>query len=308
MTGLFQALGSAVVLLLLGVGCQTTPTQTFETKDNFTKTPLHARATVLDEKTVIVDARAPFAFALSHPSRALSVQWADFTEKEAPFEGYLEQDLFFHARRLARMGIGPDSDVLILGSGRAGAGEEGRLAWTLRRMGLTKVRFAALDSIRASMTNEAQPPPAEVTIWKPVPDESLEIKRADAMADIQKLKAGVVVLDVRTEKEYLQDADLFNRLNLMPKLINVPWVDFLSEQGTAHAQLEARLKSIGVEKSDLIYVIDDRGVKSAGATLILRELGFLRAANWTGGFRELDWFQKSRSSVKPKLNPKKQSR
>jgi 3-mercaptopyruvate sulfurtransferase SseA len=308
MTGLFQVLGFTIVLLLLSAGCQTKPTQTYETKENFTKKPEGPQGAVLSEQTVIVDARPAFAFALSHPSRAISLQWADFTEKEAPFEGYLEKDLFFHARRLARMGIGPDSDVLILGSGRAGNGEEGRLAWTLRRMGLTKVRFASLDSIRASMTNEAQPPPAEVPIWKPVPDESLEIKRADAMADIQKFKAGITVLDVRSEKEYLQDADLFNKLNLMPKLINVPWTEFLSEAGTPQAQLEARLKSIGIDKSDRIYVIDERGVKSAGATLILRDLGFTKATSWTGGFRELEWFQKSGSGTKLKSNQQKKSR
>ncbi|MBX2994813.1 MAG: hypothetical protein KF681_08320 [Bdellovibrionaceae bacterium] len=322
---------AALLFLVAGflvAGCQTPPTKTFESKDNFTKKEESVRASVISDKTLLVDARPPFAYALSHASGAVSIQWTDFIEKDAPLEGYLEKDLFFHARRLARLGIGPDTEVLVLGSGRAGNGEEGRLAWTFRRMGLKNVRFAALDSIRATMTSEPvpQPPiapgelapentappttqamPAEVPLWKPVEDESLEVKRAAAVADIQTKKSGIVVIDVRPEKDYLQDADLFNKMNLMPKLLNVPWAEFLSAQGTASPQIEERLKAVGVNKSDVIYVIDERGVRSAGTTLILRDLGFSKAANWSGGFRELEWSRKAlpQKAGPPKTVPKK---
>jgi len=298
-----------MILLVFGflalVGCQTTPpaTQVFETKDNFTKkTAPEAKTVPIDERTILVDARPPFAHSLSHPSRSLSIQWSDFTEKEAPFEGTLEKDLFFHARRLARMGIGPDSDILVLGSGRAGTGEEGRLAWTFRRMGLKKVRFASLESIRATMTNQEAPPPTEVPTWKPQEDASLEIKRLDAIAEIQKEKAEILVIDVREEKDYLASADLFHKMNLAPKLINIPWAEFLNEFGTASTKVEAKLRAIGVAKSARILVIDEKGVKSAGATLVLRDLGFTKATNWAGGFREINWFLQSQAPALKRMS------
>jgi thiosulfate/3-mercaptopyruvate sulfurtransferase len=267
------------------VACQTGPTRVYETKTSREKTS----QALIDEKTVLIDARPPFQFSTAHPNGAINLQWQDFTQQEPPFEGYLEKDLFFHARRLARLGIGPETDVLILGRGPSGEGEEGRLAWTLRRMGLKRVRFLSLEALDWPWTKEEAPPRAEVPIWKPQVDESLEISRKDAVALIKKPKGEVWVLDVRPEADYLRDADVFTHLKLRPRLINVPWTDFLDVKGALNSKVKDRLVSVGIHPQDRLLVIDERGVRSAGTTLLLRDLGYSQATHWTGGYRELRW-------------------
>lgn len=280
----------AVVATAGLIACQAPPTKVYETKENRRK---DTQETV-SAKTVLIDARPQFLWSLAHPSGALNLRWEDFSQREPPFEGRLEKDLFFHARRLARLGIGPDSDILVLGRGAKGEGEEGRLAWTLRRMGLHHVRFAALDSLSWPRTTDEAPPRAEEPIWKPEPDESLEISRESAMERIRTGSPAPWVLDVRSSPEYLKDADPFARMNIHPRLINVPWTDFLNERGAPRPEVKTELQSVGITPQDVILVLDERGVRSAGTTLLLRELGYEKSANWAGGYRELRWFSRKR--------------
>ena len=284
-------LGLLLMLVTL-LGCQTRPTKVFEKKENRQK----ETQAVINEKTVILDARAPFLWSLAHPSGSLNLQWEDFTQREPPFEGRLENDLFFHARRLARLGIGPNSDILVLGRGPTGEGEEGRLAWTLRRMGLAHVRFAGLESVSWPSTKEEAPARPEVPVWKPTPDDTLEISREQALQVLQKSPTNLWLIDVRPATEYLKESDPFAKMGVHSQLINIPWTEFLSAKGELHASVKLKLQAVGLQPDDRIFVLDERGVRSAGSTLLLRDLGYSQATNWAGGYRELHWFKPGRSA------------
>ena len=226
---------------------------------------------------------------MAKPSGALALQWEDFNQKKAPFEGELEKDLFFHARRLARMGIGPDSDVLVLGRGKSGEGEEGRVAWVLKRLGIKKVRFAGIETISWSQTSAASPDVAEVPVWKPELDDSLEISRIEAIERIRK-DPSIWILDVNSAVDYLKEGDLFAKTKVVPKIINIPWTEFINAKGELEPSVKKKLLEVGLAPSQTIYVMDELGVRSAGVTLLLRDLGFSKAAHWSGGIRELRWF------------------
>lgn len=282
--------GMSLLLAVALIGCQSKPTKVYETKENRQKQTHQA----LSANTILIDARPAFLNALAHPSGSFNLQWNEFTQREPPYEGYLAKDLFFHARRLARLGIGPDSDVLVLGRGRSGQGEEGRLAWTLRRMGVKNVRFANLETIHWPSTQNEAPQRAEVPIWKPEEDTSLEISRTAALELLKKSQQEVWVLDVRPASDYLKDSDVFAPLGMHVRVMNVPWTEFLNAKGEVPAGLREMLNGMGLNLNESILVLDEQGVKSAGVTLQLRDLGFSKATNWTGGYRELLWTLKSK--------------
>lgn len=286
----------AILYFIFGlflVGCQALPeTKTYSEKPNFKKTEGQQASKVqIRSETILIDARPSFAYALSHPSGAISLPWADFSQKEEPFRGRLEKDLFFHARRLARMGIGIDAEVLVLGEGSKGAGEEGRVAWTLRRLGISNVRFAAISDYRFTMTSEVPAPRAEASLWKPIDSSVFEITREQLVSEDFKNEEKIWLLDLRqntTQKisSCHLPVSLFTRLKVLG----------LSFENTYEKtqNLELILSMNHLQKSDRILVLDELAQHAAGMTLRLHELGYFKASNFVGGAVELCSKQKTK--------------
>jgi thiosulfate/3-mercaptopyruvate sulfurtransferase len=285
---------SAVCVLGLAA-CQIAPTKTFETKPVVAKEspspmPLSSEI-VVSEKTIILDARAPFDFALAHLNGSLNVRPEDFNQQEDALAGLLEKDLFFHARRLARMGISLDSEIVVVGKGVLGRGEEGRVAWTLRYMGVKNVRFVAIDYFSMPLTNAEAPPRENVAIWKPVLDDSLLVTRKEFLKAVTQphlLNNSAVIVDVRTVEEYLgkRNSGAYGKA---PDLgaVNVPWVQFFTSKGQPSESIKERLQLVGITPEKKIFVISNHGIESAAVTVALRDLGYPLAANYAGGYVEL---------------------
>lgn len=281
------------ILSLFLVGCQILPeTKTYSEKTNFEKTEnKKSIKTPLESQVILIDARPSFAYALSHPNGAISLQWADFSQKEEPFRGRLEKDLFFHTRRLARMGIGAESEVLVLGEGKLGAGEEARVAWTLKRLGVSKVRFAAISDYRFTMTSEIPAPRPEAALWKPSDSSILEVTREQLLNENFKSGEKIWLLDLRKNTNqklnscHLQ-ANLFSRLSVLS----------LSFENTYEKMpnLELILSMNHLQKADRIIVLDELAQHAAGMTLRLHELGYNQSSNFVGGSAELCAKQKNK--------------
>jgi 3-mercaptopyruvate sulfurtransferase SseA len=224
----------AVLLLFLLVGCQSKPTVVRETVSrSFAGSQALLGPIAIDESVVVVDARPSFDFSMARIPRSVSVNWADYSESDKDLRGWPQQDAFAAARRLARLGISPDSKVVVLGNGADGQGEEGRVAWMLAYWGVANVRFGRFGSVKSRVTTEALPeaaksdfddgrstqPPEKPTlakpIWKPAIVNSLiatreEMKGAIENSAMEKpwafggAKAKLYrIIDVRSEAEYL---------------------------------------------------------------------------------------------------------
>src|SRR5690606_23898321 len=120
----------------------------------------------LEKKPVLLDAREPLDFSVSHAPGAISVNWRDFSKTGGTEQGWLLDDEFSMARRLSLWGIDPDTPVLVLGYGHDGKGEEGRIAWMLKYLGIKDVHIAHWRVIRATIPRESSPPKNK-PIWKP---------------------------------------------------------------------------------------------------------------------------------------------
>jgi thiosulfate/3-mercaptopyruvate sulfurtransferase len=269
--------------------CQT-PTKVYESQPVTAKAGENVPSLKPDAQTVILDARPAFQYALSHLNGSQSVQWTDFTQREAPFFGELEHDLFFHARRLARLGIDPATPVIVVGLAGQGHGEEGRVAWTLRYMGVKNVKFVSIDYFSLPLTQEEAEPRAAKPIWRPQVDPSLLVDRKTMVKLIARPRSpsSPVIVDVRSAREYMGKASTLSSKKA-PDIgaINIPWTEFFDSKGLVVPGMKQKLEAVGITPDKTLYVISERGVESAAATLALRELGFSKAANFAGGYLEL---------------------
>ncbi|MDZ4662268.1 MAG: rhodanese-like domain-containing protein [Pseudomonadota bacterium] len=276
-------------LLLLGA-CETQPTKVFESSK-----PLIPKAVVyelsISEKTVLLDSRSVFLFNLSHMPGAINLSWDEFTDSGAKTKGRLVKDLYHSARRLARLGVGPESSIVVIGEGRDGKGEEGRLAWTLRYLGVTDVHFASKDYF--DQTKWIHVKAAEIALpsipsWKPKLNKAIIVEKEE----IQRLRlagpntsAKSLVVDVRDSQEFLKSLPSVVNPNI--RVINIEWKEFIDEKGRPNIEVARKLRGVNIGNEMRVVVIGETGVESGLVVEALLALGFSNAAHFPGGMREL---------------------
>lgn len=285
-TWIFAILLSAAGFML--AGCQSKPTKIYDSVEARVRDGEKASVTA---QHVIVDARPSFEFSVSNVPGSVNLRWDEFTQPQEPFRGLFEADLFFHTRKLARFGIGPDTPVIVVGRGPQGGGEEGRVAWTLKFLGVKNVSFMHIDSFDRGQLAASVEPRKPAPIWKPQPDETLIIAKPEFLKKVTTPRADLnspVIMDVRSTAEYLGKVPgPFRQAAPDIGATNIPWTEFITSQGLSRLEIKAQLESTGIHAGREIYVISNRGVESAAVTMVLRQLGYSKAANFAGGYAEL---------------------
>ncbi len=240
------------------------------------------------DQYIFIDARSTFDFEISHYPQALSIRYEDFSQKEEPFKGLLETDLYFHARRLARMGIGPTSKLVIVGKGQQGEGDEFRLAWILQYMGLKNILIAHVDQFIFKQATFSGTVPAPLPVWEPVIDEAMMAEYKEVL-NIVTLRQKAILIDVRTEAEYLGKVKSSQWSTHLPVIeaVNIPWTQFITGKNEFDGSLKERIKTLGIGPNDRIVTISNKGVRSSVAALALRKMGFKNVGNFIGGYIQL---------------------
>lgn len=283
-------------LLLLGLvailsNCALKPTQVYEsTKVQVaSENKSNLDQVKVTDDTIIIDARPAFEYSLSRLSGSINLRPEEFNQKEKAFRGVLEKDLFFHARRLARMGISLETPVIVVGRGPRGQGEEGRVAWTLKYLGLKNVQFVAIDYFNLPLVTAESEPRKPQSIWRPVVAEDLLVDRKDFVKQVSQPRLDTVIIDARPVAEYLGKVKKSEISGNIPDIgaINIPWSDFFDQKGLVDFSIRERLISVGIVPEKKIFVISNQGAESAAVTLALRQLGYAKAANYSGGYLEL---------------------
>lgn len=298
---------SVAVAAFMLISCQVKPTKVYQETSPKAKSDSKSGDLQITEETVLFDARAPFDYSVAHLNGAVNVRWDDFTQQEKPFIGLLDLDLFALTRKLARLGIDPDkTPVVVVGKGPQGQGEEGRVAWTLKYLGVKNVRFVNQDYFSLPISTAEAPPKENKAIWKPNVDASLIVDMKSFLKESVKPdhQKKVKVLDVRTESEYLgKSTDSISKKAPDIGAINVPWTEFFTAQGLPDSKIVEKLNMVAVAKDAQIYVISTKGVRSAAVTMALRELGFTKVANFAGGYQQLV-YEPEHTQTKPKKSRK----
>jgi thiosulfate/3-mercaptopyruvate sulfurtransferase len=281
-------LSSGLALVLLSFSaCVAPPTKIYESTAQQSKG--EAGAPVVRPGAVLIDARPDFEFSVAHAPGAISMHWEDFAQKEYPFFGELDLELFTHARRLARYGVRPFTPVVIIGNGLKGDGAEARLAWTLKYMGLQDVKIVNQKYVSVPRLNGEVPDPVSLPLWKPEIDDTLLVTKDVFESRMKKVDVldRPVLIDVRPVASFSgKDKSKFSG-KVVDGAINLPWTEFFEEDGALKVSVIDRLTALHVKKDQLIYLIDEQGVRSAAVTWALRELGYTKSANFAGGYLEL---------------------
>ncbi len=287
----------ALVLLFALSACQTKPTKTSVSEPRaFTNQPVQ-----ITPQTIVVDARPAFDYSTAHVPRSIPVIWSDYVEAEPAQRGIIQRDTFAAARRLARLGVSPESKVVVLGRGLNGNGEEGRVAWMLAYLGVHDVQFTAIDSLKPRLTNEPESqPPASAPIWKPAPVESLNATKEEVLFAINQNGVAKPVsykgapaklyrfIDVRSERSYLGKEGI-GALKHVPDMgaINIPWQQFFTASMRVNEKTMKQLSAMGYTPNERIIIVDEDGIASAAVTMAFRQAGFANAANYAGGLQDL---------------------
>jgi thiosulfate/3-mercaptopyruvate sulfurtransferase len=284
---------TGISLFLFLLGCQTPPTKVVEQAP--AQTGVKSLKDILKGEPAILDVRSPFEFNANHAPGAINVRWEDFSQNDPKSRGLLQTDLFAVARRLSLIGIDPDTTVLVLGKGAQGAGEEGRVAWTLKVLGVKNVMTVNVSEIRGALPREV-PMTKNKPYWKPVIDESLwvDIKTFKGVMkqgkDAAALVSKPVVIDVRSSQEYSLAATDKNRFGAIP-VHNIEWTEFFSKQGAPVPAILQKLQEKGISTSSTLYIISNHGVRSAAVVYALRSLGIRDVTNVAGGYEQLGYLK-----------------
>lgn len=279
------------------VGCQVKPTKVTSQQQQAAKEGEENWVlTMLRQQPVILDVRSSLDFGISHAPGAISVRWEDFSRQEPGMRGLLQEDKFSLARRLSLWGIDPNTPVVVLGFAHEGFGEEGRVAWMLKHLGVRNVSIAHFQMVRGTIPREEMPPMNRPT-WKPELVANLDVTwkefqnlakgttvvskaRSKALRGYVPKPRDTVFLDVRSE----MDAGRFDlaSLGLKKPLYRFEWRQFIEVTGKIKASVQDQLSKNGITPNQEIVVIGQRGVESGLVCFVLNELGY-RARNFSGG-------------------------
>ena len=277
-----------IVATILGCSLSPTKVYTVQSVDLAGLTKSLDKPIKVTDKTILIDARPTFEYAVAHLAGAVNVQWVEFADLRGPFPGRLKADLQSEARKLARLGITPKSHVVVVGSGLNGRGEEGRLAWTLLYLGVKNVEVAHVDSLGLYYSNMDVPPKENVPYWEPQLAGSIWAER-DEVKDAINLRHNerVHILDVRSKNEYFSKNKALEYEVPDLRAINIEWFEFYRTDGRPNPAIKEQLRAINVQQADRIIVICDNGLRSGAVTYALLAMGYKKAASMAGGYPEL---------------------
>lgn len=272
-----------LALLSLLIGCQQKPTKITVQEPLISET-VTAEA-LMKNQPVILDVRPAFEFNLAHAPGAINVRWEDFSQNNPKSRGLLQTDLFALARRLSLIGVSPETKVLVLGKGRLGSGEEGRIAWTLKVLGVKEVYTLLHTSYREMNTTKEAPLTQNKPYWKPEVAENLSVDFKEFKNLTESETKEAVIVDVRSAQEFAL-RNLTQSKSVKSPVINVEWKDFFDDRGLPNKKIETVLTSKGISKDTRVVFISNHGVRSGAATYVMQYLGYKKAQNFAGGYEQ----------------------
>ena len=263
---------AAVAIVLMSVGCAQAPTKIFTTQNIdtlFLEKELQ-RPIKINAKTIFVDARSNFQYALLHAPQSVHVDRTDFTKTSK--STVLKNDLKREVQRLALLGITPTSNVVVL-SGRSGKSwiDAGYVAWALMYVGVRSVQLVDMHSLHIRYYNVTPPPRPNAPMWKPNFDRSMVATRAEIKKFAAKFNGRQLhLLDTRSRDDF-----------------SFRWRPFFNKDDRPSLEMKRKLNARGIKGGDRIIVLSSRGLRSAAVAYALLAMGFRNVGTLPGGYYEL---------------------
>jgi hypothetical protein len=145
------------------------------------------------KRAVIMDVRSSFAHQMSRPPRSFHAYWKDWD-----LEGYTGEALRNKTKELQRLlrlnGVELLSEVIILGPGLKGRGDEFKVASTLMRLGIKRLRFLTDEQAREALVVRNLPQVENAPAWSQPLGDSLSCRDSQSLSSSAKLQKADLVI------------------------------------------------------------------------------------------------------------------
>lgn len=244
---------------------------------------------LLRQGALLIDARGDDLKKKDAPIKnAVSLTWQDLTEPDLPTKGRLLEDTNVLNKKLQALGISKNQPIVVVADTVNGWVEDGRIAWTLRTFGHSKV--VAVDGGLAALLKEGLPNvqpakvPGDFTVTR---NTKWEIKHEELKTLVG--KNDVVILDVREPREYEGKTPYGeSRGGHVPGAKHIWYKDLLDNEGKIlpRAEIEKKLDKLGIKKDTKVVAYCTGGIRSGWFTSVLQDTGYKQARNYTGSMWE----------------------
>ena len=262
-----------------------------ETRDSLLVTAEWLKAN--RSSVVLVDARPESLYTGGHIPGAVNAQWTYFgnvnTKQGTDAWGAIWPEATM-AKRIAALGIDGKKPVVAY-CDAGGWGQSGWTIWILRQAGIKNAKLleggiTAWKAAGGEVTkNKVTAKAAKFSISAYKPNYCVTTEWVNNNIG----KPGLVILDVRTDAEYLGKIRPFQekRAGHLPGAINIDRESFLTSDNLFKTpeEIQSMLAQYGVTPDNEIVVYDTAGVRSAFVTMALRYSGFLKSMNYDSGFQ-----------------------
>lgn len=240
---------------------------------------------------IILDARKDMSYKLGHIPGALNVTWQSLSNM-TPKQGEVGWGVVLAPEQLAaKLGaLGIDgSKTVVVYNDPSGLGEEGRVLWMLRSIGLTnsKMLNGGWPAWKAAAGEVSMDTPKVTPVqFKDIKPDSTMIANTDY---IQQNKGTIKLLDTRTPEEYTGKTDHGEKQRgHIPGAISLNHSDVYHGDGTIKSipELKELFQKVGLKPEDDIVVYCTAGIRSGFVTELLRMTGYEKAKNYNASFSE----------------------
>ncbi len=232
-----------------------------------------------------IDVRRPSLFMRLHIPGAISVGWRTFADGDD--SGVLLNPIELR-KRIADLKLDPERAIVVIGSFDEGWGEEGRIAWLLRGMGLPRVfilkgGFKQWERLGGAGANGLSVPLRGT--YEPIGEPTGNATAVDVEASVTE---GALLLDVRTRSEF-DGATPYGsaRGGHIKGSINFPFAGLFSSgslQSSAQIRANPALEGLAADHPIITYCTG--GVRSAFVACVLADAGFTNVRNYSGSWWE----------------------
>ncbi len=239
-----------------------------------------------DPRLKVIDVRVGEDYAMGHVPGALhfSVYGVNtYDTDEAPLKSFVHMWAFL----LGLRGITADDCIVVYDeiSGMSAA----RAFWFLEYLGHADVHFLdggfnAWRDTGQAVTRDAQAPKASAYRYEAARERVANYQDMLDAIDVP----GKVILDTRSEKEWLGTDRRAARGGTIPSAVHLDWEDHLTTDGKLKSadELQSMIEARGVTADKEVLAFCNTGYRSAHAYLVLRMLGYPRVRNYVGSWQE----------------------
>ncbi|PJZ83771.1 sulfurtransferase [Leptospira harrisiae] len=220
------------------------------------------------------------------------ITWEELSRTDAPHKGEL-LELKLVRKKINDLGIKTNDNILVLGDGASGWGEEGRIVWSLRETGFSQAYWleGGFDTYQKEILKKTDTKPKDnqeltTETSKRNSNQTYLIQKEEIVKGLPLKK--YQILDTREPREYSGATPYGEtRGGHIPGAKSLFYQELFDAKGNIKSkeEVDLYLKRLGIQKEKPVVAYCTGGIRSAFVVGILRTYGY-NAYNYAGSMWE----------------------